>query len=225
MRTLTRVLFLLSLMSYCAGELHGQTYDESLRRMQARFEALRDYRCTFVSFAADSTRSEEITYSYYYKKPNSIRMEVQTGRFKGTVLLYTGTEVRLKLGSGIFSWFSFSFDRTDKIVCDVRGNGIHQSDWGWYIQQHIQMLPLTKAAICEADSIDGRRALKCELHSVNPDQSKSIATEQLWIDDQDGWLLRYKQYDRAGKLIQAGYYTNIAVDCDPTDSLFTEFHP
>lgn len=224
MRKLIKFLSLIFCICTCSEISRGQSYDESLRRMQASFEALRNYRCTFVSFAADSDKSEEVTYGYFYKKPSSVRMEVQSGRFEGTVLLYTGTDVRLKLGYGILSWFSFAFERTDKIVCDLRGNGVHQSDWGWFIQQHIHMLPMTKSELCGVDTIDGRRALQYELHSQQPEQTHSIASEHIWIDDQRGWLLRYKQYDRAGKLIQAGYYSDIVVDGGFSDSLFTQFH-
>jgi len=201
----------------------GQSYEESLLRIQSRYQTLQNYQCTFISYACNVEKSEEITYRYFFKKPGSVRMEVRTGSYEGAVLLYAGSNVRVKIGHGILSWFSFSFDPANKIVCDLRGNGLHQSDWGWYIEQHVHMMPLTLSRFIGIDTIEGKRSLKYELVSKDPGQTRSIVTEQLWIDAQQDILLQYKQYDNTGKLIQSGLYQDIVFDVGMNDNLFTEF--
>ncbi len=186
-------------------------------------ESVNDYRCTFVSFASDSEKSEQVAYGYYFKKPASVRMEVRTGDYEGTVLLYRGTDVRVKLGHGILSWFSFSFDRTSRIVRDLRGNGIHESDWGWFVEQHLQMLPLTGNTYVGIDTINGRPTVSYKLTSVDPEKTRWVAVEYVWIDREDNTLVQYKQYDRSGRLIQSGLYQDVVLNPNLDDSVFTEF--
>jgi outer membrane lipoprotein-sorting protein len=198
-------------------------YEESLEKAQSKFRSIHNYHCTFVSFSSEEDKKEEITYGYYYCKPCSVRLEVRTGPYEGTVLLYTGGTVRLKVGYGILSWFSFSFDQTDKIVCDLRGNGIHQSDWGWYIEQHLQFMPQTRSSFAGIDTINDRQTYKYELVSKDPNETRSVATEYMWVDIQEDVILRYEQYDSTGKLIQSGLYKDIVIDSVMSDSLFVEF--
>ena len=201
----------------------GQSYEESLRQIQAKFHTIDNVSCTFVSFARLDDRSEEIIYKYYFRKPASVRMEIQNGKYEGTILLYTGGDVRLKLGHGILSWFSFSFDRSNKIVCDLRGNGIHQSDWGWFIEQHLQMISLTVSSLKGMDIINGRQTLHYELLSEHPEQTKSISKEDIWIDNREYILIQYKQYNQNGIVIQSGVYKDIILNTNMSDTLFSEF--
>lgn len=200
----------------------GQSYEEALRKMQSREQALRTYTCLFTSFARGPDKSEEVVYAYFFKKPGSVRMERRSGKYEGTVLLYSGENVRVRLGHGMFSWFTFSVDPTHKYIVDPRGNGVPQSTWRWFIDQHILMLPLTRSSRAEADTVDERRALKYELTSADPEKTLSVAGERLWIDAQDFILLRYEQYDRDGVLVQSGSYREIVLDSELNDTLFTE---
>jgi outer membrane lipoprotein-sorting protein len=217
---LTIVIVLL--LSSCASAT-AQSYDEALAKMQARVQALRTYRCVFTSFSRGPEKTDNATFNYYFKKPGWVRMEALTGKNEGTVLLYTGGDVRVKPGHGIFSWFSYSFNPAHKYVCDARGNGVHQSNWGYYIEEHIHMKPLTRGRLQGVETIGGRKALKYELTSTNPVKTRSIASEQLWIDAGQFLLIQYKQFDTTGTLIQSGLYRDCAIDPELNDSLFTEF--
>ncbi len=149
-------------------------------------------------------------------------MEALTGKYEGTVLLYAGTDVRVKLGHGILSWFTFTYEPSHRYVCDVRGNGVHQSSWVYYIDEHLLMKPLTKARFAGVETAGGRNALKFELASIDPARTRSIASEQIWVDAQQFVLLQYKQFDASGTLIQSGTYRDIVIDNEVNDSLFTE---
>lgn len=210
------------LLICAAAAAHGQSYEEALAKMQSREQALRTYTCLFTSFARGPEKSEEVVYTYFFKKPSSVRMETRSGKYEGTVLLYTGGDVRVRPGHGIFSWFTFSFEPTHKYIVDPRGNGVHQSTWRWYIDQHILLLPLTRSRQMGVDTVNERRALMYELTSEDPEKSRSVATERVWIDAQDFVLLRYEQYDRDGVLLQSGSYHDIVLDSELNDTLFTE---
>lgn len=219
---LHRIAQLAVLLTFCAGVSPAQSYDDALARMRARAQTLRTYRCTFTSFARGPAKTDNVSYKYYFKKPNWVRMEVQTGKYEGTVLLYTGGDVRIKPGHGVLSYFSYSFAPDHKYVCDPRGNGVHQSSWGYYIDEHAAMKALTRSAFTGYETIGGRKALRFELASADPEKTRSIAVEQLWIDAEHFVPLQYKQFDRNGTLLQSGFYQDIVLDCALSDSLFTE---
>lgn len=202
----------------------SQTYRESLSRMHASVQALQSYQCMFVSFSRGPEKTDNVTFRYYYKQPGKVRMTAQTGKHEGTILLYTGSgDVRVKPGHGIFSWFSYSFNPSHRYVCDARGNGVHQSSWGYYIDEHIKMQSQTKSVLVGVEQIQGRKALKYDLTSFDPAQTRSIAHEELWIDAQLFLPIQYKQFDSTGTLIQSGLYLECVLGPDLNDTLFTEF--
>jgi outer membrane lipoprotein-sorting protein len=207
----------------CAAASPAQTYEASLLKIQARVQSLQTYSCTFTSFSRGAEKTDEAVFQYYFKKPGSVRMKALSGNHEGTVLLYTGSDVRVKPGHGIFSLFSFSFAPTHKYVCDARGNGVHQSSWVYYIEEHLLMRQWTRSRFKGIETIGGRRALAYELTSVDPEKTRSIAVEQVWIDADRDVLLQYKEFDKTGTLVQSGLYENIAIASALNDSLFTQF--
>lgn len=222
MRTLNNLSFLAVCLFLVVTPSRGQSYDEALVKMQARSRALRAYSCTFVSYACAAEKKQDVTYNYYFKKPGSVRMEAVTGKYEGTVLLYTGGEVRVKLGHGILSWFTFSYEPSHRYVCDARGNGIHQSSWLYFIDEHLRMRPSTRARYAGSEVIGGTKVLRYDLSSIDPAKTRSIASEQIWIDARDFVLVQYKQFDASGTLVQSGRYQDIVIDPDLGDTLFTE---
>lgn len=191
--------------------------------MQERTRALRTYTCRFTSFSRGPEKTDQATFSYYFKKPNWVRMEALSGKNEGSILLYSGKDVRVKPGHGILSWFSYSFAPTHKYVCDARGNGVLQSSWGYYINEHLEMKHLTRSAFQSVETLDGRKALHFLLTSDDPQKTKSIAREDLWIDAREFLLIQYKQYDTTGTMIQSGFYQDCVIDSELNDRLFTEF--
>jgi outer membrane lipoprotein-sorting protein len=220
---LTKPICIAAILLMAWASSMAQSYDEALAKMRDTEHAIRTYRCTFVSFARGPERIDNTTFKYYFKNPGWVRMEALTGKIEGTVLLYTGGDVRVKPGHGVFSFFSYSFSPAHKWVCDARGNGLPQSSWGYYIDQHMLMKPLTRSKFMGFDTVGAKRALRYELASTDPAQTRSIAAEQLWIDAQTFLLLQYRQFDSNGTLIQSGLYQDCVLDSDLPDSLFTEF--
>jgi outer membrane lipoprotein-sorting protein len=108
-------------------------------------------------------------------------------------------------------------------VCDLRGYGLHQSDWGWYIDQHLENMKLFNGKITGEEVVNGRETIVCELVSKNPVETSSIAKEKVWVDKELAVPLKYLQYDSTGKLILSSMFSNIQLNCQLKNILFTEF--
>lgn len=192
--------------------------------MKAAFDRINDYSCRFESFSRLGEKSTSVNFKYFFSKPKLVRMEILTGKYSGTILLYQGgDEVRLKVSNMILGLFTFTFSPDHRYVCDVRGNGVHNSDWGYFINEHIKMLDLTESRLIGEEELDKRNALVYELLSKDPSQSRSIAKEVIWIDKSQNILIKYMQYDKEGTLLQSGYYKDIMVNRGLKPQLFTEF--
>lgn len=198
-------------------------YQTRLMELKSKFDSIKDYNCLFESFSSNEEKSEAVTFRYFYKKPKSVRMEIIEGSYSGTILLYEGKNVRVKPGVFLIGWFTFNYSPDHKYVCDYRGNGLHNSDWGYFIQEHINLLELTTAKLTGEETLDGRKVLVYELLSKDPSKSRDIAKEKIWIDKDQNLLIRYRQYDSSGRLIQSGYYKDIKIDSGINNSVFTNF--
>jgi outer membrane lipoprotein-sorting protein len=200
-------------------------YGKLFQKMQKQVDKIDDYQCTFESFSANDVKTKSITYKYYFKKPKSVRMEIQTGEQKGVVLVYTLTQnkVKVRLNNPALAMIPVILDPTNKDVCDLRGYGLHQSDWGWYIDQHLKNMKLFNGKITGEEVVNGRKTIVCELVSRNPGETSSIAKEKVWIDKELTVPLKYLQYDSTGKLILSSMFSNIQLNRQLKNKLFTEF--
>lgn len=198
-------------------------YKDILYKMKERFEKVETYRCLFESFTAKGEKTKMVVSRYFFKSPKMVRMELREGKHKGTVLLYKPHKVRLKLGKGILSLFSFSFKPEHKWVTDLRNYGLHQSDWGWYIDRHIQTLELAEAIFSGEEVTAGRNTIKYIIISKDPEKTKSVAKEILWIDKKEFIPVKFVQYNSAGKIIMSGLYKDIELNVPLEDKLFKKF--
>ncbi|MGE5621193.1 MAG: LolA family protein [archaeon] len=209
-----------------AGNLSGSDneYEKRLMRLKARFEAIKDYSCIFESYSNNGEKSASVNFRYFFRKPKSVRMEILKGKYSGTVLLMNNdNNVRVKPGIFILGLFTFNYPPEHRYVCDYRGNGLHNSDWGYFIDEHIKLLHLTTIVSAGEETLDGRKVILYELRSMDPPKSRSVAKEQIWIDKEQDLLIKYRQYDASGALIQAGFYKDIKINTGLSRSVFTDF--
>jgi outer membrane lipoprotein-sorting protein len=198
-------------------------YKDILLKMKERFERIETYRCVFESFTAKGEKTKKVVSRYFFKAPKMVRMEIREGKYKGAVMLYKPHKVRLKLGKGILSLISFSFKPGHDWVTDLRDYGLHQSDWGWYINRHIQMLKYSRGRFAGQEAAAGRKTDKYIIISKEPDHTSGVAKEMLWIDKKECIPVKYVQYNSVGKIIMSSLYKEIELNVDLEDRLFTKF--
>lgn len=217
------ILIVCLLLGNCAF-CNENDYQARLMKMKLKFESIKDYSCIFESYSSNGEKSASVTFKYYFRKPKSVRMEILKGKYSGTtLLLQQDNTVRVKVGIIIVGLFTFNYPAEHRYVCDYRGNGLHNSDWGYFIQEHIKLLDLTTVILAGEENLDGRKVLVYELTSKDPAKSRSVAKETIWIDKDHDLLIKYRQYDSAGQLIQFGYYKNIKLNSGLDTSVFTDF--
>ncbi len=198
-------------------------YRDILFKMKERFKEIKTYRCIYEMFTTKGEKSEKVVCGYFFKSPKMVRMEIREGKYKGTVMLYRPHKVRLKLGRGILSLFSFRFKPSHKWVTNLRGYGLHQSDWGWYINQHIKMLELTTGIFSGEEIAAGRDTIKYKLISREPVKTKDVAQEIVWLDKKELFPVKYVQYNREGKILMSALYKDIHLNVKLDNKLFKKF--
>lgn len=217
------ILFVWTLLGSSAF-CNENDYQARLMKMKSKFDSIKDYSCIFEAFSSNGEKSASVTFKYFFRKPKSVRMEILKGKYSGTtLLLQKDNTVRVKPGIFIIGLFTFTYPADHPYVCDYRGNGLYNSDWGYFIQEHIKLLDLTTVRLAGEEDLDGRKVLVYELVSKDPSKSRSVAKETIWIDKDQDLLIKYRQYDSSGQLIQSGYYKNIKINSGLKASIFTDF--
>ena len=199
------------------------SFPDTLTRMKERFEKLETYQCFFQVFTAKGEKTKTVTARYYFKQPKMVRMELLEGRQEGTILLYKPHRVRLKPGKGVLSIFHFVLEPENDMLVDLRGYGIHETDWGYYIDQHLQRLEITSSRFAGEEDVEGRQTLVFELISQFPERSNDVAKEVLWIDKEELIPLKYVHYDTSGMLVLSAQFKDIKIDAEFEDWLFERF--
>jgi len=227
------LLFLLTEPALCQTE----TFYTILNSMKQKFDTIEDYKCIYEYHTSDGKKRLDVTYKYFFKKPKLIRMEVQTGKYAGTVLIYNQpiyqNKVRVKLGKRALPFFiprflvKKSYPVNHKWFTDLRGNGIHQSDWGWFIDEHLRIAQLKdnpyEIEYKGEETINGREAVIYMLISNIPEETISVRKEILWIDIENYILIKYIQYDSSENVIRKSHYKNIELDNNFKKEIFTRF--
>ncbi|MFC2140892.1 outer membrane lipoprotein carrier protein LolA [Acidobacteriota bacterium] len=215
------IIFILLIPAW--AQQNENDYKDILFKMKERFKEIKTYQCIYEMFTAKGKKTEKVVSNYFFKAPKMVRMESREGRFKSTVMLYIPHKIRVKLGRGVFSLFIFRFKPNHKWVTNLRGYGLHQSDWGWYIDRHIQLLELTEAEFSGEEVTAGRDTMKYKLISKDPEKTGNVAQEILWIDKKELIPVKYVQYSTQGKILMSGLYTDIQLNVDLDNKIFKKF--
>lgn len=226
-------LFTFSLLSSTASATYqNQRADEIFSLMKQKFEDLKDYKCIYESYNSDGSEKQNATYRYFFKKPKLIRMEVLSEKYQGTVMIYNvikrKDKVKLRLRkSGIKGFFQRLFktylDLDDKRILDLRGNGIHESDWGWFIEQHLNILNLGKGEFIREEEINGQSTYVYTLILDFPEKTMSIKKEEIWINTETYFPLKFIQYNNSGEIVRQSIFKDVEFDVDLEDELFWKF--
>ncbi len=198
--------------------------------MQQTFQSLKDYHCIFESYTARDKKSLKIVFSYFFKTPKMIRMEVLEGIYPGTIMLYNSEvvkdKVRVQVGNPalavlqkIFFGEYFELHR----MVDLQGKGVHESDWGTFIGNHLKLLHLVKSKFIGEEKVNGKTTLFYRIDSDKPDKTMYIKTEEVWIDKKTYFPIKYIHYDTSGQVIRRSVYHNLEFNAGLHGDNFKKF--
>jgi outer membrane lipoprotein-sorting protein len=205
-----------------------------LAGMKAKLAATSDYQCRFETQSTNGDQTRDVVLAYYYRQPAQIRMEVLEGPYPGSLLIYNGEtdagRVRVLAGNRLVAFLQrmlygeyFAVDH--EWVVDLRGNGIHESDWPHFIRTHEAYLSMGTSRFVREEILDGRVAYVYRLVSDAPEKTMAVKSEDLWVDAETFFPVRYFQYDDAGRLIRKAIVTELRFNAGISERLFTEFYP
>ena len=224
---LRSVCIFVIVLLFLPGVLLGETAEceDLFKNLKATFENIKDYSCIYEAYTSDGKMSEKVVYDYFYKKPRQIRMKVLSGKanYNGTILLYTGGKVRVKVEKGMLSLFTFCLGTDNKRILTLRNYGIDRSDWGWFIDYHIENTPLLDCRSVYEEIVDGRETNVYEIYSKDPVKTDYIAREILWIDKKDNIIVKSSEYDIYNNLLQSFLFKDIVLNSGLEDGLFMNF--
>jgi hypothetical protein len=202
--------------------------------MDRAFDKLNDYRCLFDSYTAGDKDSRHIVFGYYFKKPQMVRMEVIEGKYPDTIILYNPKhlqdKVKLRAGNPAVAilqrlLYGETFDLSHEWVSDLRGNGVHESDWSYFIREHRSVLHLGQSRFIAEEALNGKPALHFSLVSDFPERTAAVKQEELWVDKETSFPVRFIQYDRSGKIIRRSGFRNVEFDLNLNAKIFTDLQP
>ena len=221
------------LITTCA---YGQSFSfqSILKEMRYHVEGITDYQCRFRTYSTNGSESREVVLAYYYRKPNQIRMEILEGPNPGSILIYNRQvepeQVRVISGNRFTALlqrmvYGEFLPLDNEWVLDLRGNGIHESDWLNFISEHEKYLRNGSSRFVRKEDLNGRITYLFKLISNAPDQTMSIKEEDVWIDSQTYFPVQFFQYDSDGQLARRTTITNLRFNIGLNERIFIEFHP
>jgi len=202
--------------------------------MQKRWTETIDYQCRFETQSSNGEATREVVLAYFYRQPAKIRMEVLEGPYRGSLLLYNRAvaprQVRVLAGNPLVAFLQrmlygefFAVDH--KWVVDLRGNGIHESDWAHFIASHRQYVDQGTSRFVGAEMLDGRRTYRYQLRLDSPGAEAAIREEHVWVDAESYFPVQYVQYDGAGRLARHARVSDLQFNTGLAANLFVDFHP
>lgn len=221
--------FILSLFLINISFAQEPSLDEILQLMIKKFELLDNYQCNYQTYTARDDQKLQIEFYYYFKKPKLIRCEVVSDELQGSVMIYNQVshpkQIYIKSGSFFTELFQsifnkYYFDINDKKVLDLQRHGLHQSDWKWWIDEHIRFLPAVESKFIREESVLDRETLLYQILSNDPQQTKSVKTAYIWVDKENLFPIKFEHYNSQKILIRKHQYKNLRFDTAMSDSLF-----
>lgn len=203
-----------------------------LAGMQKQLAATTDYQCRFETQSSNGDQSREVVLAYYYRRPAKIRMEVLEGAYAGSLLIYNREidpqKVRVLAGNRLVAFLQrmlygefFAVDH--EWVVDLRGNGIHESDWTHFIAEHEKYLHMGTSLFLGEEILNGRKSYRYRLISKDPEKTVSIQEEEVWVDAETYFPVQYFQYDATGLLLRKAVTTELRFNSGLSERLFLEF--
>jgi outer membrane lipoprotein-sorting protein len=201
--------------------------------MQERWAATMDYQCRFETQSSNGEATRDVVLAYAYRRPAQIRMEVLEGPYAGSLLLYNRAvaprQVRVRAGNPLLAFLQrmlygefFAVDH--EWVVDLRGNGIHESDWAHFIVEHQIYVHDGTTQFIGEEMLDGRTTYRYRLLSHSPQPDVSITEEEVWVDAESFFPVQYFQYDGAGRLVRKARVRNLKFNTGIDPQLFVAFH-
>ncbi|RJP16183.1 MAG: hypothetical protein C4520_19445 [Candidatus Abyssobacteria bacterium SURF_5] len=112
-----------------SGELASLSPDDLLARAIENIRELDSYQCRLKLYVTKGDRVQKSEYTFSYRKPNLVRMHVETGKDEGsTVIRREDGRIRGRR-EGLLSIFAVTLHSNDQRLYDLWDRSFCDSDW------------------------------------------------------------------------------------------------
>lgn len=187
------------------------TPQELLQQLKQSFAKLKDYQCQMTDTKYKAGKPSVESRTYYFKKPQLIRVEITAGSDKGAVAVYNSAgKVRAHAG-GILGLFTITMEPNDKRLQDDDGSTFVDSHLGGSIRDLEQAM--TGATVNVTEVTQSRKLYQVEI-------TRPTKRVVVLVDAQQMLPIQWDTFVN-GQLQFRTEWQNLRADVGVADSLFS----
>lgn len=186
-------------------------------------DTINTYRCILHEYVKKDKKVTENYWDYRFLKPKYIRMEsIKGDRFGSKAFFdYTTKKVTGRQG-GILSKIKLTLDLSNKLVKNIRGITIAESDWFFVLERTLKIIddPETEVEIVDT-KYKGSDAKMIHINKIDLKKFKFDETK-IFFDKENGLLLGFYNYENS-EIVEDIHYQDIKLNVFLTmDSLYVK---
>ncbi|HOJ92418.1 MAG TPA: DUF1571 domain-containing protein [Dictyoglomaceae bacterium] len=180
--------FLLIFLLFISSSF-GISTDEILQKTKVAYNNINTFYSILEVYNRDANSEENITYEFFFQKPNTIRLNIVDGKDKGTVLIYKEGKVRLKRG-GVLSFIPISLNPDDPLILSLRKGRVDELSIAYVLEQLFKNKPL----LVKEANINGYNCFVIEINTSR-DRLYTYTMQRVYIDKDNFIPIQLEQYE------------------------------
>ncbi len=211
-----RILVFLSFLLVISFS-YAISYEEILQRVLSFYRNFQSFYCILEVYNKAGNTEENITYEYYFQKPDKLRLEVLEGKDKGTTIVYQNNRIRYKKG-GVLSFIPLSLNIDDPIVLSIRKGRINELTFDYILD----MLSKYKPQSIKEANIFGYSCYVIEI-GESKDRLYNYSMQRIYIEKHTFVPIQLEQYENINgqnELVHKRVYKNFKINPPIDERIF-----
>ena len=199
------------------NSLFAISYEEILQKTISSYKNLKTFSCILEVYNKAGNNEENITYEYYFQKPDKIRLEVIEGKDKGTVIVYQNGRVRYKKG-GVLSFIPLSLNIDDPIVLSIRRGRVNELSLEYIVDILTKYSPQSIKEV----TILGYSCYVIEIGDSR-DRLYNYSLQRIYIEKNNFIPIQLEQYENTNgqnELVHRRVYKNFKINPPIDEKIF-----
>lgn len=193
------------------------SYEEILQKTISSYKNLKTFSCILEVYNKAGNNEENITYEYYFQKPDKIRLEIIEGKDKGTIIVYQNGRVRYKKG-GVLSFIPLSLNVDDPIVLSIRRGRVNELS----LEYIVDILTKYNPQSIKEVNILGYSCYVIEIGDSR-DRLYNYSLQRIYIEKNNFIPIQLEQYENTNgqnELVHRRVYKNFKINPPIDEKIF-----
>ncbi len=195
------------------------TAEEIFELAASRWEEIQDYHLTADVFTRRGDETQHRVLDYVFKRPSLYRSTEIEGDQEGSTATYNAEGVIHGRRGGLLSAIILTLEPDDERIRNLRGQRFFDSSWGNEIQEARDEMAAGWELVRLDDEVYEGSPCYVIATNAHPEMSE-VTRREYWIDKQAHIFVRRREFE-GDVLVRDSKYTNIEINVDPDDSLFS----